>query len=41
MDFDESMRRQALYKTEEGRELLKFEEGDTHKHGGCGCGGDK
>lgn len=41
VDFDESMRRQALYKTEEGRELLKFEEGDTHKHGGCGCGGDK
>ena len=41
VDFDESMRRQSLYKTEEGRKLLAFEEGDTHKHGGCGCGGDK
>jgi ferredoxin--NADP+ reductase len=37
IDFDESMRRQALYKTEEGKELLKLEEGDTHNHGGCGC----
>lgn len=37
IDFDESMRRQALYKTEEGRELLKLEEGNTHNHGGCGC----
>ena len=39
VDFDESMRRQALYKTEEGRALLRMEEGTTHKHGGCGCGG--
>ena len=32
VDFDQAMRRQAMYKTEEG---------DTH-HGGCGhCGGDK
>ncbi|MBD7915434.1 sulfide/dihydroorotate dehydrogenase-like FAD/NAD-binding protein [Clostridium sp. Sa3CUN1] len=37
VDFDESMRRQAMYKTEEGREQLKLEEGDTHKNGGCGC----
>ena len=37
VDFDESMRRQTMYKTEEGREQLKVEEGDTHKHGGCGC----
>ena len=35
VNFDEAMRRQLLYKTEEGRALLKFEEGDTH-HGGCG-----
>ena len=29
-----------LYKTQEGRALLKLQEGDTH-HGGCGnCGGD-
>ena len=37
VDFDESMRRQTMYKTEEGRVQLKVEEGDTHKHGGCGC----
>lgn len=41
VDFDQTMKRQALYKTDEGRALLKFQEGDTH-HGGCGhCGGDK
>lgn len=37
VDFDESMRRQAMYKTEEGRSQLIIEEGDTHNHGGCGC----
>ncbi|HBJ1647580.1 sulfide/dihydroorotate dehydrogenase-like FAD/NAD-binding protein [Clostridium botulinum] len=41
VDFDESMRRQAMYKSEEGRVQLKVEEGNTHSHGGCGCGGDK
>jgi NAD(P)H-flavin reductase len=41
VNFDEAMRRQTLYKTEEGKKLLEFEEGDTHHHGGCGCGGDK
>ena len=41
VNYDEAMRRQAMYKTEEGRAKLKFEEGDTHSHGGCGCGGDK
>ncbi len=35
VDFDEAMRRQQLYKTEEGREMLRITEGDTH-HGGCG-----
>ena len=35
VNFDEAMRRQLIYKTEEGRALLKLEEGDTH-HGGCG-----
>lgn len=41
VDFDNAMKRQMMYKTEEGREMLKLEEGDTH-HGGCGhCGGDK
>lgn len=39
VDFDESMRRQTLYKSEEGRELLKIEEGDTHHREGCGSGG--
>ena len=41
IDFDESMRRQAMYKSEEGRAMLKLEEGNTHSHGGCGCRGDK
>lgn len=41
VDFDESMRRQSLYKSEEGRATLKIEEGDTHDREGCGCGGDK
>ena len=41
INFDEAMKRQQMYKTEEGRALLKLQEGDTH-HGGCGhCGGDK
>ena len=41
INYDEAMRRQQIYKTEEGRAKLAFEEGDTH-HGGCGhCGGDK
>ena len=35
VDFDQAMRRQAQYKTEEGRAILALEEGDTH-HGGCG-----
>ncbi len=41
VNFDEAMRRQSMYKSEEGRKILKKEEGDTHHHGGCGCGGDK
>ncbi len=35
VNFDEAMRRQQIYKTEEGRAMLKLVEGDTH-HGGCG-----
>ena len=35
VNFDEAMRRQTLYKTEEGRAMLQLQEGDTH-HGGCG-----
>ncbi len=41
VNFDEAMKRQQMYKTEEGRAILKLREGDTHHHGGCGCGGDK
>ncbi len=41
VDFDQAMKRQQMYKTQEGRALLKQQEGDTH-HGGCGhCGGDE
>ncbi len=35
IDFDQAMQRSRLYKTEEGRLLLKQQEGDTHE-GGCG-----
>ena len=39
VNFDEEMKRQQMYKTEEGRAMLKAVEGDTH-HGGCGhCNG--
>ena len=40
VDFDQSMKRQLMYKTEEGRAMLRLTEGDTHKNGGCGCGGN-
>ena len=41
VDFDQAMKRQQIYKTIEGREMLKVQEGDKH-HGGCGqCGGDE
>jgi len=40
VNFDEAMKRQQIYKTAEGRAMLKLQEGDTH-HGGCGqCGGE-
>lgn len=35
VNFDEAMKRQQMYKTEEGRAVLKLREGETH-HGGCG-----
>lgn len=35
VDFDQAMRRQAQYRTQEGRAMLAITEGDTH-HGGCG-----
>ena len=41
VNFDEAMKRQQIYKTAEGRAMLKEQEGDTH-HGGCGhCGGEE
>ena len=40
VDFDQAMARQRIYKTLEGRKMLKELEGNTH-HGGCGhCGGE-
>ena len=41
VNFDEAMKRQQMYKTQEGRAMLALTEGATHKNGGCGCGGDK
>lgn len=39
VDFDQAMKRQQQYKTQEGRAKLALEEGDSH-HGGCGhCNG--
>ena len=35
VNFDEAMKRQQIYKTAEGRAMLRLQEGDTH-HGGCG-----
>ena len=35
VNFDEAMKRQQLYKTAEGRAVLRAKEGATH-HGGCG-----
>ncbi len=35
VDFDLAMKRQRLYKTEEGRAYLKEQEGDTHSGGCC------
>lgn len=35
VNFDEAMKRQQMYKTEEGRAVLRAKEGVTH-HGGCG-----
>ena len=41
VDFDQAMKRQLMYKTEEGRAILRLREGVTH-HGGCGnCGGEE
>lgn len=39
VDFDESMKRQQMYKTVDGKEILKRKEGATHHHDGCECKG--
>lgn len=38
VDFDQAMRRQTMYKTEESKK--QYRENDV-REGGCGCGGDK
>lgn len=37
VNFDEAVRRQTMYKTEEGKKLLEIEDGDTHHSKQCGC----
>lgn len=37
VNFDEAMRRQQIYKTEEGRAYLEKTEGETHHARGCQC----
>ncbi len=37
INFDEAMRRQAMFKSEEGQKLLQLEEGETHRPVGCNC----
>lgn len=37
VNFDEAMRRQMIYKTEEGRVYLEKTEGETHHARGCQC----
>lgn len=41
VNFDEAMKRQQMYKTEEGRAILRLKEGTAHHNGGCGCGGER
>ena len=35
VNFDEAMRRQDMYKTEEGRNILEIEDGETHHNPSC------
>lgn len=37
VNFDEAMKRSAMYKSEEGKVVLREREGDTHHHPGCEC----
>ena len=35
VDYDEAMRRQNMYKTQEGRNILEIEDGETHHNDSC------
>jgi ferredoxin/flavodoxin---NADP+ reductase len=37
VNFDEAMKRLQMYKTEEGKVILRQKEGMTHHHPGCEC----
>jgi len=37
VNFDEAMKRLQMYKTEEGKTVLRQKEGATHHHPGCEC----
>lgn len=37
INYDEALRRQTMFKTQEGRKQLQYEEGQTHKPEGCDC----
>jgi ferredoxin--NADP+ reductase len=37
VNFDEAMKRLQMYKSEEGKVILRQKEGQTHHHPGCEC----
>lgn len=37
VNFDEAMKRLQMYKSEEGKKILREKEGATHHHPGCEC----
>lgn len=37
VDFDEAIKRLSMFKTVEGKKILREKEGDTHHHEGCEC----
>lgn len=39
VNFDEAMKRQTMFKTEEGRKALRNKDGDTHTNPNCKIGG--
>ncbi len=41
VNFDEAMKRLQMYKTEEGKVVLRSKEGPTHHHPGCECHEEK